>query len=306
MPRPHRRSRSMLFVPASRPDMLRKAASSPADAICLDLEDSVAPAEKPAARANVVRALRELDYGPRTRILRINGLDTPHTYRDLIEVVEAAGAQLDLVMLPKAEQPADILFVDRLLTQIERGLGLEPGRIGIEAQIETARGCLSCAAIAGASARLEALIYGPGDFAASMRMPLSNIGEADEHDARYPGHRWHYVMQSIVLAARAHGLRCMDGPFAAFRDQEGLERASRVARALGFDGKQCIHPGQIDIVNQVFSPSEAEVAWATEVVAAYQQGVASGAGAVRVGDRMIDAASIRMAETILGSAPGTE
>lgn len=306
MPRPHRRSRSMLFVPASRPDMLRKAASSPADAICLDLEDSVALAEKPAARANVVRALHEIDYGTRTRILRINGLDTPHAYRDLIEIVEAAGSQLDLIMLPKAEQAADILFVDRLLTQIERGQGLEPGRIGIEAQIETARGCLSCAAIAGASERLEALIYGPGDFAASMRMPLANIGEADEHDARYPGHRWHYVMQSIVVAARAHGLRCMDGPFAAFRDQEGLERAAQVARALGFDGKQCIHPGQIDLINQIFSPSAAEIAWATEVVAAYQQGVASGAGAVRVGDRMIDAASIRMAETILGSAPGTE
>jgi citrate lyase beta subunit len=306
MPRPHRRLRSMLFVPASRPDMLRKAANSPADAICLDLEDSVAPAEKPAARANAAHALRELDFGPRTRILRINALDTPFAYRDLIEVVESAGARLDLIMLPKAEQAADILFVDRLLTQIEQGAGLEPGRIGIEAQIETARGCLSCAAIAGASGRLEALIYGPGDFAASMRMPLANIGEADAHDAHYQGHRWHYVMQSIVVAARAHGLRCMDGPFAAFRDQEGLDRASRVARALGFDGKQCIHPGQIDLVNQVFSPSAAEIAWATAVVAAYQQGVALGAGAVRVGDRMIDAASIRMAETILGHGPESE
>ncbi|MDZ4717163.1 MAG: CoA ester lyase [Roseiflexaceae bacterium] len=304
MPIPNRiprRSRSMLFVPATRWNMIEKAASSATDAICLDLEDSVAPAEKPAARANVARALRELDFGQRTRILRINALDTPYAYRDLIEVAETAGATLDLIMLPKVESPAHVQFIDTLLTQIELAHGFEPGRIGIEAQIETASGCLHVAAIAAASPRLEALIYGPGDFAASMRMPLANIGEADQHDALYPGHRWHYVMQSIVVAARAHDLRCMDGPYAAFRDTEGLEQACQIARALGFDGKQCIHPAQLEIVNRLFAPSAAEIAWAEQVVAAYQEALLRGDGAIRIGDRMIDMASIRMAQTIIDS-----
>ncbi len=304
MPIPNRfprRSRSMLFVPATRWNMIEKAASSATDAICLDLEDSVAPAEKPAARANVARALRELDFGQRTRILRINALDTPYAYRDLIEVAETAGATLDLIMLPKVESPAHVQFIDTLLTQIELAHGFEPGRIGIEAQIETASGCLHVAAIAAASPRLEALIYGPGDFAASMRMPLANIGEADQHDALYPGHRWHYVMQSIVVATRAHDLRCMDGPYAAFRDTEGLEQACQIARALGFDGKQCIHPAQLEIVNRLFAPSAAEIAWAEQVVAAYQEALLRGDGAIRIGDRMIDMASIRMAQTIIDS-----
>jgi citrate lyase subunit beta/citryl-CoA lyase len=289
----------MLFVPATRWNMLEKASASPADAICLDLEDSVAPAEKPTARANAIRAMRELDYGQRTRILRINAIETAYAYRDLIEVVEAAGATLDLIMLPKTENPSHIQFVDTLLTQIEQAHGFTPGRIGIEAQIETARGCLHVAAIAAASPRLEALIYGPGDFAASARMPLATIGEADQHDALYPGHRWHYVMQSIVIAARAHGLRCMDGPYAAFRDTEGLERACQIARALGFDGKQCIHPAQLEIVNRTFAPSPAEIAWAEQVVAAYQEALLRGDGAIRIGDRMIDMASLRMAQTII-------
>jgi malyl-CoA/(S)-citramalyl-CoA lyase len=299
MAAPFRLMRSMLFVPAARPEMLRKAAASDADAVCLDLEDSVAPDAKPAARAHAIEALRELDFGRRVRILRINALDTPFAYRDLIEVVEAAGERLDLVMLPKANGPDDVRFVDLLLTQVELAAGLAAGRIGIEAQIETARGCLGVAAIAGASARLEALIYGPGDFAASMRMPLAGIGEADEHDARYAGHRWHYVMQSIAVAARAHGLRCMDGPYAAFRDQAGLERAAQVARALGFDGKQCIHPAQLAVANRVFAPAPEEVTAAEQVVAAYAAAVARGEGALRVGDRMVDAASLRMAQTIV-------
>jgi citrate lyase subunit beta/citryl-CoA lyase len=289
----------MLFVPATRWNMLEKASASAADAICVDLEDSVAPAEKPTARANAIRAIRELDFGQRTRILRINAIETAYAYRDLIEVVEAAGATLDLIMLPKTENASHIQFVDTLLTQIEQAHGFAPGRIGIEAQIETARGCLHVAAIASASPRLEALIYGPGDFAASMRMPLATIGEADQHDALYPGHRWQYVMQSIVIAARAHGLRCMDGPYAAFRDTEGLERACQIARALGFDGKQCIHPAQLEIVNRSFAPNPAEIAWAEQVVAAYQEALLRGDGAIRIGDRMIDMASLRMAQTII-------
>lgn len=293
-----RLERSALFVPASRWTMIEKAARSAADAVIIDLEDAVAPAEKEAARASVVRALRELDFGPRLRVYRINGLDTPYAYRDLIDVLEAVGDRVDLVMVPKVGGPEDVLFVERLLAQIELGRG-QARRVGIEAQIETARGFLYAREIAAASPRLEALIYGPGDYAAAMRAPLSSIGERDEHDALYPGHRWHAVMHTIVAAARANGLRCLDGPFAGLRAPEELERASRVARAIGFDGKQVIHPAQIETVNRVFSPPAEEVARAEAVLRAYAQAVAQGRGAVSLDGKMIDAANIRMAQVIV-------
>jgi len=293
-----RLTRSMLFVPGSRPDMIEKAARSAADAICIDLEDSVAPAEKSASRANVVRALQTLDFGSRVRMVRVNGLDTPFAYRDLIDVVEEAGDRLDLVMVPKVSSPGDVAFVETLLTQIETSRGI-PGPIGIEAQIENARGFLYAREIASASPRLEALIFGPGDFAASMRMPSSGVGEFDAHDEIYPGHRWHAAMQTIVAAARANGLRCMDGPYASYKDAAGFERTCRIARALGFDGKQCIHPSQLAAANAVFAPSEDEVAKASAVVSAYDAAVAGGQGAAGHAGQMVDAASIRMARTIL-------
>jgi citrate lyase beta subunit len=295
---PVRLTRTMLFVPASRPDMIAKAVRSDADAVCLDLEDSVAPDQKESSRAHVIDALRSLDFGRRVRILRINALDTPYAYRDLIEVVEAAGQHLDLVMLPKADAPRDVQFVDTLLSQIEARTGLAR-RIGVEAQIETAGGFLWLREIAQSAPRLEALIFGPGDYAASMRMPLANIGEADEHDALYPGHRWHAVMHGIVAAARANGLRCMDGPSANFRDLESFERSCRVALALGFDGKQCIHPAQLAVTNHVFAPSPIELEAALAVVAAYQQAMAGGRGAVTLNGKMIDAANVRMAQTVV-------
>ncbi len=188
--------------------------------------------------------------------------------------------------------------MDTLLSQIELSLGL-PHKIGIEAQIETASGFLNLPEISRSSTRLECLIFGPGDYAASMRMPLASIGEVDEHDAAYPGHRWQPIMHSIVAAARAHDLRCMDGPFAAFKDTPGLERAARIARALGFDGKQCIHPAQLDTVNTVFTPSSDEVAWARRVLAAYKQARTEGRGVVTVDDRMVDAANLRMASVVI-------
>jgi citrate lyase subunit beta/citryl-CoA lyase len=295
---PLRLERSVLFVPASRWEMIGKAARSAADAVCIDLEDAVAPEEKPASRANVVRAVRELDFGQRTRMFRMNGLDTPFAYRDLIEVLEAAGDRIDVVMVPKVGAPEDVAFVDTLLTQIEAHRGLSV-RIGIEAQIETTAGFLYVREIARASARLEALIFGPGDYAASARMPLASIGEQDEHDALYPGHRWHAVMHAIVAAARANGLRCTDGPFAGLKDPAGLERASRIARALGFDGKQCIHPAQLAAVNQAFTPTQAEVAWAEAALRAYEQARAEGRGAVSLDGRMIDAANLRMAQVVV-------
>jgi citrate lyase beta subunit len=293
-----RLARSMLFVPAARPDMIAKAARSAADAVCIDLEDSVAPEQKEASRAHAIDALRELDWGACTRMLRINALDTPFAYRDVIEVVEAAGRQLDLLMLPKVNGPRDVQFLDTLLGQIEARMHLERP-IGVEAQIETASGFLWVREIAASAARLEALIFGPGDYAASLRMPLANIGEADEHDALYPGHRWHAAMHAIVAAARANGLRCVDGPYAGFGDAEGHERACRVALAMGFDGKQCIHPAQLTTTNRIFSPSTAELGWAREVVVAYEQATAAGSGAISVRGKMVDAANVRMAQTIL-------
>ena len=290
--------RSMLFVPGSRPDRIEKAAQSAADAVCLDLEDSVTTEEKAAARVNIVRALQQVDFGARVRIVRVNALDTPHTYRDIVEVAEAAGDRLDLLMVPKAESADDLGFVDTLLTQIEASRGFST-RIGIEAQIETARGFLYAREIASASSRLDALIFGPGDYSASMHMPATGIGEFDSWDELYPGHRWHAVMHTVVAAARANGLRCMDGPYSAFKDAAGLERAGRIARAMGFDGKQCIHPAQLPVVNAVFGPSDEEVARAEAVVRAYEDTVASGRGVATHDGRMIDAASLRMARSIL-------
>jgi citrate lyase subunit beta/citryl-CoA lyase len=298
MSRETRYVRSMLFVPGSKPAMLEKAARSAADAVCFDLEDSVVPAEKAAARANVVQALTSLDFAHRVRMVRVNALDTPYTYRDVVDVVEAAGEHLDLLMLPKADSAGDVGFIDTLLTQIEAHRRLSRA-IGLEVQIETARGFLAAREIAAASPRLEALIFGPGDYAASMQMPLASIGERDVYDEAYPGHRWHAVMHTVVAAARANGLRCMDGPYAGYTDTVGLERASRLARSLGFDGKQCIHPAQLATVNGIFTPSEEEGAKAQAVVDAYEVAVASGQGAASHEGKMIDAVNLRMARTIL-------
>jgi len=281
--------------------MIQKAAASAADAVCIDLEDSVPAAEKPAARATAIRAFNELDFGSRRRMLRINGLDTPFAYRDLIEVVEAAGDHLDLIMLPKAGCAQDVAFVDKLLAQIEMHRGFRRP-IGMEAQIETAAGFVWLREIAGASPRLEALIFGPGDYSASMRMPSSNIGEFDSHDELYPGHRWHAVMHGIVATARAHGLRAVDGPYAAFGDAHGFERSCRIARSLGFDGKQCIHPAQLATVNSIFGPTAEEVAHARQVVAAYEEAAAEGRGAATLDGKMIDAANLRMARVVLGDS----
>jgi citrate lyase beta subunit len=201
-------------------------------------------------------------------------------------------------MLPKVSSPADIAFVDTMLTQIESAHNL-PHRIGIEAQIETASGFLNIREIAAASPRLEALIFGMGDYAASMHMPLAGIGVSDEHDAIYPGHRWHAPMHAIVAAARANGLRCLDGPYAASKDHAGLEHACRIAHAVGFDGIQCIHPAQLDIVNIAFTPPPGEVARAQQILDAYEQGRAQGQGVVTVDGRMVDAANLRMASFVL-------
>jgi len=298
---PTRLERSVLMVPAANYAIIQKAVASAADAVCIDLEDAVAPAGKEASRANVVKALQELDFGQKLRMFRINGLDTHYAYRDLAEVIEGAGDKLDLVVVPKVNRAADVYFVDTFLSQIEEYKGFK-NKIGIETQIETALGCLNAAEIAQSSSRLESLIFGPGDFAASVQMPLDNIGEFDESDKIYPGHRWHYVMQQVVVAARAYDLRCIDGPFAAFKDPDGLLQSCKIGRAMGFDGKWCIHPSQIATTNQTFAPPEKDISWAQAVMDEYEKAIAEGRGAITVSGKMVDAASIRMARNIVEKA----
>jgi citrate lyase subunit beta/citryl-CoA lyase len=298
-----RRERSMLFVPAARWPMIVKAAASAADAVCIDLEDSVPAGEKEASRANVIRAFAKLDFGSRARMFRMNAVDTPYAYRDVIEVVEAVGDRIDLVMMPKVGSAAQVQFVDTLLTQIELRQGFTR-RIGIEAQIETAAGFVWIREIAQASSRLEALIFGAGDYAASMGMPAAGIGTFDENDAIYPGHRWHAPMHAIVASARANGLRAIDGPYSDYADSPGFERASRIARTMGFDGKQCIHPGQLATANSVFTPTDAEVAHARRVIEAYDAGAAAGRGAVSLDGKMVDEANVRMARMMLNRIEG--
>jgi citrate lyase beta subunit len=286
--------------------MAVKALASAADSVLLDLEDAVAPDEKADARKQVVHALKELDWWNRPTLYRANALDTPYFYRDVIEVVEEAGDGLDSVLIPKVQRPEDLHVAAALLSQIELAVGLEPGKVKIEAQIESAEGLVNVDAIARATERLEALHFGPGDFAASLRMPYRSIGVMDEWDKVYPGHRFHYAMQRIVAAARAAGLRGVDGPVADYRNEEGLRESCLVARSLGFDGKWCIHPAQIETVNEVFSPTEKEIEWARKVVAAYEEANAAGTGAISVEGQMIDAASIKMAQNTLDASESQE
>ena len=296
--------RSVLAVPASKWNMVQRGPSLGADLFFLDLEDAVAPNEKASSRENVIRALKELNWGGRPTFYRMNSLDTPYFYRDVIEVVEEAGDLLDMILVPKVECPEDLHALDILLTSVELNTGLQRGKIKLEAQIESASGLINVESIARATERLEALVLGPGDYAASVRMPQTSIGTMDEWDEVYPGHRFHYAMHRVVIAARAAGLRAVDGPVADYRDEEGLRKSCLVARSLGFDGKWCIHPGQVGTVNEVFSPTEREVEWAKKVVSAYEDANAVGSGAIGVGGQMVDAASVKMAHNTLDLARG--
>ncbi|MEE4376713.1 MAG: CoA ester lyase [Candidatus Competibacteraceae bacterium] len=298
---PERLERSVLLVPASNWKMIQKTAAATADAVCIDLEDAVAPDEKEASRANVIQAFTELDFGKKLKLFRMNGLDTHFAYRDIIEIIEAAGDQVDLIVVPKVNRPEDIYVVETLLNQIESYKNIQRP-IGLEALIETAAGCVNIREIAACSARLEGFIFGSGDYAASMQMPLESIGELDEHDAVYPGHRWQYVMHAIVSAARANQKRAIDGPFAGIKNPEGLLQACKIGRAMGFDGKWCIHPSQVDTANQTFIPSEKQLEWAQTVLNEYEAALQEGRGAISVNGKMIDVASLRMCRTIVEKA----
>lgn len=309
--RPARPNRSQLSVPGSSARFIEKGARSAADIVMLDLEDAVAPPDKPAARRTVIEALRDLDWGSRTVSVRINALDTPFMYRDLIEVAEQA-PRVDLLMVPKISCAADVHLLDVLLGQIEAATGRP--RLGLELQIETAEGLQNVDAIAAASPRVESLHFGPGDYAASIGARTVSIGgpvpdygilaEPDEMGARPPyyGDAWHYALARIVVACRAAGVRPVDGPYADFRDSEGLRWSARRASALGFEGKWAIHPDQIAILNEVFSPSPDEVARARRILEALAEGERANRGAVAIDGRMVDAASIRQAQVLVAKA----
>jgi citrate lyase subunit beta/citryl-CoA lyase len=276
--------------------MQAKAATLPADQVVVDLEDATAPSEKVAARAVVVESLRTLDFGNRAVSVRVNGADTRWCYRDVVDVVEAVGDRLTTLILPKAESAADIHFLDRLLSQIERFRGWPEGRIGIEVLVESAAGVQQADDIAAASPRMEALIFGPGDLSASLGMGQLSIGT---NESGYTADIWHYALMRVLIAARVNGLLAIDGPYAAFADLPGLERSARRSAALGFDGKWVIHPGQIENVNRIFSPDPATYARAEGILEAYRQATeGEGRGAVRFEGEMIDEATRKMAEAV--------
>ncbi|MFC5185376.1 HpcH/HpaI aldolase/citrate lyase family protein [Actinomadura harenae] len=292
-----RSRRTTLAVPGSNPRFIEKAQGLPADEIFLDLEDAVAPSAKADARKNVVAALNEGDWSGKVRVVRINDLDTPFAYRDVIEVVEGAGANLDCLMLPKVRDASHVQWLDRLLTQIERAVGLPVGRIGVEAQIEDARGMTNIDAIAASSPRLETLVFGPGDFMASINMRTLVVGEQPEGYTE--GDAYHYILMRILLAARAHDLQAIDGPYFNVRDVDAFRRVARRSAALGFDGKWVLHPSQVDAGNEVFSPSQDDYDHAELILDAYEHATSvEGRGAAMLGDEMIDEASRKMALVI--------
>ena len=296
--------RSELAVPGSRPELFEKAAASRADYVFLDLEDAVAPDEKEAARHNVIEALGDIDWrgSNKTVAVRINGLDTHYMYRDLIDVVEQAGVHRDTILVPKVGVPGDIYAVDALVTQLEQAMGLSH-RIGVEALVETALGMANVEAVAASSRRLEALHFGVADYAASCRARTITIGGLNPD---YPGDQWHSALSRMLVACRANGLRAVDGPFGDFGDPDGFTAGARRAAALGYDGKWAIHPSQIDLANEVFTPPESEVDQARRVLQALAEAVAAGRGAAQLDGRMIDAASARMARNVVETAETIE
>jgi citrate lyase subunit beta/citryl-CoA lyase len=289
--------RSCLSVPASSEKMLGKAPGLPADMVFLDLEDSVAPLEKESARAKAVDAIKNQDWGEKILCIRVNAWDTKWTYGDVIEIVGNAGERLEEVMLPKVQSAAEVVAMDLLLTQVEKNSGLPVGHIGIEAQIETARGLINVEEICAASPRLETIILGPVDFSASMEMPsLSGGLQIPE----YPGDYFHYPFMKILMAGRANGLQVIDGPYVKVRDPEGFRDFCTRTQILGYDGKWALHPDQVAILNEVFSPTQEQFDKAWAVLDAYKEATEGDRkGAVMFGDEMIDEASRKVAVKVV-------
>jgi citrate lyase subunit beta / citryl-CoA lyase len=296
-----RSRRSCLAVPGSNPRFLEKAKGLPADQVFLDLEDACAPLAKPGARKNIVAALNEGGWGDKIRAVRVNDLTTEWTYRDVIEVVEGAGPNLDCIMLPKVQNAAQVQWLDFTLTQIEKANGFEVGRIGIEAQIENAQGLIAVDAIAKASPRVETIIFGPADFMASINMKSLVVGEQPPgYDV---GDAYHHILMSILMAARANDKQAIDGPYLQVRDPDGFRRIAARSAALGFDGKWALHPDQIAIANEVYAPSQEDYDHAELILDAYEWSTSEAGGkkgAAMLGDEMIDEASRKMALVISG------
>jgi malyl-CoA/(S)-citramalyl-CoA lyase len=314
--RPHR---SELAVPGTNVRAMEKAPTLGADVVFLDLEDAVAPGDKEPARTNVIAALLTHDWSGCSVSVRINGLDTPWCYRDVVDVIEQAGHVLDTVLVPKVGAPSDVEFVGTLLDQIEQDRGWEPGRIAIHILIETARGMAAVEAIGRARPdRLEAMVFGVADYAASVQARTTHIGGAnpdysvltdpadDGSREAHWGDQWHFGISRMVAACRAEGLRPIDGPFGDLDDAEGYRSAARRAAALGCEGKWAIHPSQIPLANEEFTPGEAEVEHARRILQAMEEAAKEGMGAISLDGRLIDAASIRMAQNLVSKVEQLE
>ncbi|WP_225026364.1 L-malyl-CoA/beta-methylmalyl-CoA lyase [Xinfangfangia pollutisoli] len=304
---PARPNRCQLFGPGSRPALFEKMAASAADVINLDLEDSVAPGDKPQARANIIQAINEIDWGKKHLSVRINGLDTPYWYRDVVEVLELAGDRIDQIMIPKVGCAADVYAVDALVTAVERAKGRQKP-IALEVIIETAAGIAHVEEIAASSPRLQAMSLGAADFAASMGMQTTGIGGTQENyymhrqGQKYWSDPWHWAQAAIVAACRTHGVLPVDGPFGDFSDDEGFKAQALRSATLGMVGKWAIHPKQVALANEVFTPSDTAVSEAREILAAMEAAKAAGQGAATYKGRLIDIASMRQAEVIVRQA----
>ena len=301
--------RTILAVPGSSDRFIDKARTLGVDGLFLDLEDAVAPAVKVESRQRIAAALDSgAGFAAGLVTVRVNGWESPWTYGDVIEVVTGAGAMIDALVLPKTTSAAQVKALDFLLTQVEHNAGLEVGRIGLEVQIEDALGLLHVAEIAAASPRLASLVFGPGDFMASLGMGGLNVGAQPDG---YPADAFHHVLMSILVAARAHGLQAIDGPFVAIRDVDGFRRSAQLSAALGYDGKWVLHPAQVDAGNEVFSPKASDFERAQRIMSAYAQAIGQGqgsVGAIVVDDEMVDEAGVKLAAAILarGRAAGME
>lgn len=304
---PARPNRCQLFGPGSRPAIFEKMAVSAADVINLDLEDSVAPDDKPEARKNIVQAIGDIDWGKKTLSVRINGLDTPYWYRDVVELLENASDRLDQIMIPKVGRAADLYAVDALVTAAEAAKGRQK-RISFEVIIETAAGIANVTEVAAGSPRLAAMSLGAADFAASMGMQTTGIGGTQENyymlheGVKHWSDPWHWAQTAIVAACRTHGVLPVDGPFGDFSDDDGFRAQARRSATLGMVGKWAIHPKQVALANEVFTPSEEAVTEAREILAAMKEAEASGSGAAVYKGRLVDIASVRQAEVIVGQA----
>jgi len=309
MPRQLRARRSCLAVPGSNQRFLEKAKGLDADQVFLDLEDSVAPLAKRDARKNIVAALTDGGWGDKVRVVRVNDWTTEWTHADVIEVVAAAGPHLDCIMLPKVQTPEQVVALDLLLTQLEKAHDLDVGRIGIETQIENALGLVNVDAIATASPRVEAIVFGPADFMASINMKSLVVGEQPPgYDV---GDAYHYILMRILMAARAHDKQAIDGPYLQIRDVDGFRRVASRSAALGFDGKWVLHPDQVDAANETYSPRQEDYEHAEDILDAYQHFTSEAGGSlgsVMLGDEMIDEASRKMALVIAakGRAAGMQ